>query len=133
MRGGPYESGRAAQDEQIRQSVDDVGGIELALDADHERLLGELGDDVECAEYSAVLGPVLDEIIGSRCPADDVHIVERETWLGCSGRRRTQDPSFSQSRLFFACFCGTLSPSRRQIRSTIARQWFARKPRGGRL
>jgi hypothetical protein len=28
----------------------------------------------------------------------------------------------SQSRPFFACFCGTFSPSRRQIRSTIVRQ-----------
>jgi hypothetical protein len=28
------------------------------------------------------------------------------------------DPSLSQSRLFFGCFWGTLSPSRRQIRST---------------
>lgn len=56
--------GGSAQDEQIRQSIDDVGGIELALDADHERLLRELVDDVERAEYSAVVGPVLDEIIG---------------------------------------------------------------------
>jgi hypothetical protein len=29
-----------------------------------------------------------------------------------------QDPSLSQSRLFFGCFAGTFSPSRRHIRST---------------
>ena len=39
---------------------------------------------------------------------------------------RTQDPSLSQSRPFFACFGGTLSPSRCQIRST--RLWFTCQP-----
>jgi len=38
--------------------------------------------------------------------------------LGRSGRSRTQEPSASQSRLFFGCFAGALSPSSRQIRST---------------
>ena len=32
------------------------------------------------------------------------------------------DPSLSQSLDFFGCFWGTFSPSRRHIRSTIARQ-----------
>lgn len=32
-----------------------------------------------------------------------------ETWLGDSGCSWTQDPSFSQSRPFLACFCITLS------------------------
>ena len=37
-----------------------------------------------------------------------------------AGRKssRTQEPSFSQSRPFFGCFPGTLSPSSRQMRST---------------
>ncbi len=41
-----------------------------------------------------------------------------QTWFGRSGLRRTQEPSASQSLPFFGCFCGTFSPSRRQIRST---------------
>ena len=43
-----------------------------------------------------------------------------------SGLSRTQDPSFSQSRPFFACFSGTFSPSRRHMRST--RLWFTCQP-----
>ena len=45
-----------------------------------------------------------------------------QTWFGRSGRSRTHEPSFSQSRPFFGCFCGTFSPSSRQIRSTLL--WF---------
>ncbi len=60
----PYEFGGSAKDEKIGQGIDDVDGTELAFNPDHERLLGKLVDDVECAEYSAVVGPVLDEIIG---------------------------------------------------------------------
>jgi len=41
-----------------------------------------------------------------------------QTWFGRSGRRRMHDPSLSQSRLFFGCFAGTFSPSRRHMRST---------------
>jgi len=39
---------------------------------------------------------------------------EVQTWFGRSGRRRMQDPSLSQSRPFFGCFAGTLSPSCRR-------------------
>jgi hypothetical protein len=42
---------------------------------------------------------------------------EVQTWLGLSGRSRTQEPSFSHKRPFFGCLPGALSPSRR--RSTI--------------
>ena len=41
-----------------------------------------------------------------------------QTWFGCSGRSRMHDPSLSQRRDLFGCFCGTLSPSRRQMRRT---------------
>src|SRR5690606_7220667 len=54
----------AAQDEQVRQGVDDVGRVELAIDADRQALPGELVDDVEHAELPAIVGPALDEVIG---------------------------------------------------------------------
>lgn len=41
-----------------------------------------------------------------------------QTWLACSGRSRTHDPSLSHNRPLGFCFFGTFSPSRRQIRST---------------
>jgi hypothetical protein len=41
-----------------------------------------------------------------------------QTWFGCSGRNRIQDPSFIHRRSRFGCRAGTLSPSLRQIRST---------------
>ena len=44
--------------------------------------------------------------------------VELHKWLRRSGLSRIQEPSFSHSRLRGLCFCGTFSPSRRQIRWT---------------
>src|SRR5215472_13199990 len=38
-----------------------------------------------------------------------------QTWLQWVGRRRTQAPSARQSRARLGCFCGTFSPSWRQI------------------
>ena len=40
------------------------------------------------------------------------------TWLGRSGRWRTQDPLASQRRARLGCFCGTGRPSCRQIVDT---------------
>src|SRR5881409_2242112 len=37
----------AAQDEQVREHVDEVDRLELASDADRQALVGELVDDVE--------------------------------------------------------------------------------------
>ncbi len=53
-----------AQDEQVRQGVDDVGRVELASDADRQALPGELVDDVEHTELPAIVGPTLDEVMG---------------------------------------------------------------------
>ena len=36
-----------------------------------------------------------------------------QTWLGRSGRSRTQEPSFNHRRPFFGCLLGTFSPSSR--------------------
>ncbi len=60
---GTNMAGHTAQDEQVRQGVDDVGRVEFASDADRQALPGELVDDVEHAELSAIVGPALDEVI----------------------------------------------------------------------
>src|SRR5690606_29115623 len=61
---GTDMAGHTAQDEQVRERVDDVGRVELAIDADRQALPGELVDDVEHAELPAVVRPALDEVIG---------------------------------------------------------------------
>ncbi len=48
------------------------------------------------------------------------------TWFCRCGLRRTQEPSVNQSLPRLGCLAGTLSPSRRQIRST--RLWFTLHP-----
>ena len=53
---GPYEPWRPAANEQLRQSIDDIGGIELAFDVDHECLRRELINDVERAKHTAING-----------------------------------------------------------------------------
>jgi hypothetical protein len=54
----------ATQDEEVRQDVDHVGRLQLPADADREALSGERVDDVEPAELPAVVGAVLDEVVG---------------------------------------------------------------------
>ena len=51
------------QDEQVRQRVDDIPGIELAINFDHQRLSGKLVDDVECAVDTPLMGAALHEVI----------------------------------------------------------------------
>ena len=50
--------------EEVGQRIHHVGGVELAIDADHQRLPGEFIDDVEGPVGSAVMGAVVDEVIG---------------------------------------------------------------------
>ena len=59
-----YELGWSAHYEQVRQGVDHIGRIQLAIDPDRKRLLRELVDDVQGAENPPVMCPILDEIIG---------------------------------------------------------------------
>lgn len=54
----------SAQDEEIRQHVDDVGGLQLPVDPDGEALPGELVDQIEHTELTAVMGSTLDEVVG---------------------------------------------------------------------
>ena len=57
-------AGHAPQDEQVREHVDDVDRLELAIDPDGQALVGELVDDAEHAELPPVVGAVLDEVVG---------------------------------------------------------------------
>src|SRR5215211_931895 len=54
----------AAQDEQVREHVDDVDGLQLASDADRQALVRELVDDVEHPDLPFVMSPILDEVVG---------------------------------------------------------------------
>src|SRR5690606_30788954 len=54
----------AAQDEEVGQDVDDVGGFELPVDPDRNAFPGELIDDVQHPELPAVVGAILDEVVG---------------------------------------------------------------------
>ena len=56
--------GNAAQDEQVRERVDDVDGFEPARHPDGQAFVGELVDDVEHADPAPVVGAVLDEVVG---------------------------------------------------------------------
>jgi hypothetical protein len=90
----------AAQDEQVREHVDDVDRAQLAADPDCQALTGELVDDVEHAVLPSVVGPVLDEIVGPdvvrvlRPQPGAGSVVEPETaLLGLPGRNFEPLPS----------------------------------------
>src|SRR5690606_22519284 len=61
---GTDMAGHTTQDEQVGQDVDDVGGVELAIDADRQRLMRELVDHVKHAVLPSVMSAVLDEVVG---------------------------------------------------------------------
>src|SRR6188472_1907983 len=56
--------GNTAQDEEVRQCVDDVDGFEPAGHPDRKALMGELVNDVEHADPAPIVGAVLDEVVG---------------------------------------------------------------------
>ena len=60
---------RPAQDEQIRQHVDDVDLVQLPLYPNHQTLPRVLVDRVQHPEGTAVLDALIDEVIRSRDPA----------------------------------------------------------------
>jgi len=55
---------RATQDEQVGQDIDDIGGVQLAIDSDRQRLVRELVDHVQHAILPSVMGSILDEVVG---------------------------------------------------------------------
>jgi hypothetical protein len=56
--------GNAAQDEQVRQHVDDVDRFEPAGHPNGQALVRELVDDVEQAKFASVMGALLEEVVG---------------------------------------------------------------------
>ena len=50
-------------DEQIAQRVEDIAGVQLALDADGEAFASELINDAQHAERFAVMGSVHHEVV----------------------------------------------------------------------
>jgi hypothetical protein len=54
----------AAQDEQIREHVDDVDRFEPTRHANGQALVGELVDDIEQPDFAPIMGALLDEVIG---------------------------------------------------------------------
>jgi hypothetical protein len=66
--------------------------------------MGELVDDVEHAVFPAIMGAVLDEVVGP----DVVGMLRPQTNAG----------AICEPEAGLGCFWGTFSPSRRQTRST---------------
>ena len=56
--------GDASQDEEIRQHIDHIDGVELAGDPDRQAFVGELVDHIEHPIFASIVGAVLDEVIG---------------------------------------------------------------------
>jgi hypothetical protein len=54
----------AAQDEEVRQDVNDIGGLELPVYPDRDAFAGKLVDHVQHAELPAIMGAILDKVVG---------------------------------------------------------------------
>ena len=64
---GPFQTGcgqESTQDEEIRQHIDHIDGLELAGDPDRQAFVGELVDHIEHSVFASCVGAVLDEVIG---------------------------------------------------------------------
>jgi hypothetical protein len=94
--------GNPAQDKQVRQHVDDIDRLQPSGDPNGQALVGELVDDGEPPDLASVMGALLEKIVGPDL-------------VGALG---AQPDARSVSRARLGCRTGTLSPSRRQIRST---------------
>ncbi len=53
----------ATQDEQVRQDIDHIGRVELALYPDGQAFATELVDDIQRTEGPSILRPVMNEVI----------------------------------------------------------------------
>lgn len=60
---GTDEGRGPSQDEQIRQHVDHVDGVEFPLHPDHQALLGVFIDKVQRSEDPAIMGSVMNEVV----------------------------------------------------------------------
>ncbi len=54
---------QTAQDEQVREHVDDIDRLQPSVDADRQAFMRELVDDVEHAIFSPIMSAVLDKVI----------------------------------------------------------------------
>ena len=61
---GPDVPRHAAKDEKVGQDVDHVDRFELAIGADRQALVRELIDHIEHPVLAAIMGAVLDEVVG---------------------------------------------------------------------
>jgi hypothetical protein len=61
---GPNVSRHPAQDEQVREHIDDVNSLQLAIHPDGQALAGELIDDVEHPDLPSIMGSGLHEVVG---------------------------------------------------------------------
>jgi len=61
---GPNVLGHAAQDEQIREEIDDVDRFEPTRHPNGQALMGELVDNIEQADFAPVMGTLLEKIVG---------------------------------------------------------------------
>jgi hypothetical protein len=61
---GPDVARHPAKDEEVGQDIDHVDRLELTLYPDRQTFVGELVDHVEHAVFAAIVGAVLDEVIG---------------------------------------------------------------------
>lgn len=62
---GANECRRPQQDEEVRQHVQHIDGVQLPVDTDRQRLPRELIDDVQRSVGPPFISPVLEEVIGS--------------------------------------------------------------------
>ena len=81
----------STQDEQIGQRVQHICRGDLVINAVHECLPCVFVDCIQRSTDPAVRRTILNKVMGP-------------DMVGRSGRRRTQDPSFSPSRPFFFSF-----------------------------
>jgi len=54
----------ATQDEEVRENIDYIDGLELAGDPDRQAFVGKLIDHIEHAIFPSIVGPILDKIVG---------------------------------------------------------------------
>ena len=102
-------SGRAALGDQPLQRRDDRVGVDAALDQHHQRLAGELVDDVEQLQRPPVGGLVELEV-------ERPHVV-RAARRAAAGRHASSRPAGGAC----ACAAGTRRPSSRHSRCTRLR------------
>ena len=57
-------AGHATQDQEIRQNIDHIDGLELPGHPDCQAFMGEFIDDVEHSIFPAIVGAVLDKVVG---------------------------------------------------------------------